>query len=185
MIWGSASPPMAPTRWVSPPGAVVTSMGERVWGGRRPGPTSAGWPSMSEKPTPRLWRKTPVVGSTRWEPKSRALDCVSEIPRPSASMAHRCVVSPWPIRATAGPVVPPAGRDVRRSHPVGTDSAHRRRPGGPDGAVRRPRRRRRAPRGGRGRRRATTRPGGGPSAGRRDRCRAPMPAATWTPASVR
>ena len=64
---------------------------------------------MSEKPTPRLWRKTPVVGSTRWEPKSRALDCVSEIPRPSASRAQRCVVSPSPIRATAGPVVPRPG----------------------------------------------------------------------------
>ena len=90
-------------------------MGERVCGGRRPGATSAGWPGTSEKPTPRLCRKTPVVGSTRCEPKSSALDCVSDTPRPSASCAHRCVVSPSPRRATSrGRPVPrrPAPRRV-------------------------------------------------------------------------
>ena len=108
MICGCASPPMAPTRCVSAPPSVVTSMGERVCGGRRPGATSAGWPAASEKPTPRLCRKTPVAGSTRCEPKSSALDCVNETPSPSASSAHRCVVSPSASRATAGPgpVVP-------------------------------------------------------------------------------
>ena len=91
-------------------------MGERVCGGRRPGATSAGWPGTSEKPTPRLCRKTPVVGSTRCEPKSSALDWVSETPRPSASMAQRCVVSPSPRRATSGPRAC-RGRARRRAAP--------------------------------------------------------------------
>ena len=109
MICGCASPPMAPTRCVRAPPPAVTSIGERVWGGRRPGPTLAGWPSTREKPTPRLCRNTPVEGSIRCEPKSSALDCVKEMPRPSASMAHRCVVSPSASRVTAGPVVPCPG----------------------------------------------------------------------------
>ena len=56
-----------------------------------------------------------MVGSTRCDPKSSALDCVSEIPRPSASCAHRCVVSPSPRRATSGPAVPGPAR--RRAAP--------------------------------------------------------------------
>ena len=146
MICGWASPPMAPTRCVSAPSAPVTSMGERVCGGRRPGATSAGWPGTSEKPTPRLCRKTPVAGSTRCDPKSSALDCVSETPRPSASCAHRCVVSPSPRRATSG-----GGRCRwrRRATSGGATSVcvhrgPRRRPGARDRGARRRRRRRRA-----------------------------------------
>ena len=63
------------------PRAVVTSMGERVWGGRRPGPTSAGWPVVE-----RETRRPGCAGRCRWsaprrcDPKSSAFDWVSETP---------------------------------------------------------------------------------------------------------
>ena len=77
-----------------PSGRVTRAGDKRVGRTPAPGPYSAGCPGSREKPTPRLWRKTPVSPATRWAPKSRALDWVSEIPRPSASTAHRWVVSP-------------------------------------------------------------------------------------------
>ncbi len=47
----------------------VTSAGASVCGGRRPGASSAGWPASRLKPMPRLWRNTPVPGTTRWQPQ--------------------------------------------------------------------------------------------------------------------
>ena len=58
--------------------------GVRVWGGRRPGAYSAGWPSSTEKPSPRLCRLMPVDGSKRWLPKPEAFDWMSETPDPVA-----------------------------------------------------------------------------------------------------
>ncbi len=93
-------------------------MGERVCGGRRPGATSAGWPGTSEKPTPAIVQEDPGRGPTRWEPKSSALDCVSEMPRPSASM--RAQVRGVPVAQAGrrrGPIVP-RGRARRRAAPA-------------------------------------------------------------------
>ena len=68
-IWGWESPPMVPSTARSEPSGRVTSAGDSVCGGRRPGPSSAGWPGARRKPMPRSWRKIPVAGSTRWAPQ--------------------------------------------------------------------------------------------------------------------
>ena len=80
---------MVPTVAVSAPCSVVTRSGQRVWGGRRPGPYSAGWPSSRLKPRPRLWRLMPEPGSTSQLPKPAALDWMSETAIRSSSTAHR------------------------------------------------------------------------------------------------
>ena len=136
-------------------------------GGRRPGASSAGWPGYEREARRRGCggtRRSP--GSTRCEPKSSALDCVSDTPSPSASSAHRCVVSPSPRRATPAP--PGAPWPGRTSGGAARGAVHPGRGGGQAflveerGAVGTVEEHRR---GGRGPRRATTRPAGAPSAG--------------------
>ena len=63
-----------------PPRSPASGRGCGAAGG--PGPTSAGWPSTSEKPTPRLCRKMPVDGSNRCEPKSERVGLGQRHPEP-------------------------------------------------------------------------------------------------------
>ena len=72
----------------------VAIAGHRVCGGRRPGRSSAGWPSRRLNPRPRSWRLMPVVGSTSHDPKPDALDWIRLTAVPPASAVHRYVVSP-------------------------------------------------------------------------------------------
>ena len=87
----------------------MTSMGERVCGGRRPGRHLGRMAGDEGEADAAVVQEDAGGGLDEVEPKSSALDCVSETPRPSASSAHRCVVSPSPMRATSGAGVPPPG----------------------------------------------------------------------------
>ena len=87
--WGCESPPIVPSTARSSPPGPVTSAGERVCGGRRPGPYSAGWPGRRENPMPRLWSSTPVPGTATWLPKPDAFDWIRLTALPSPSAVHR------------------------------------------------------------------------------------------------
>ena len=112
-ICGCVSPPMVPMTARRPPSGRVTTAGARVWGGRRPGPYSAGWPGSSEKPMPRLCSPMPVAGSKSSEPNPDALDWISDTPMRSRSTAHRYIVSPAP-RALAGAPARAGSTSARR-----------------------------------------------------------------------
>ncbi len=92
-ICGCASPPIVPNTAASSPSRVAIA-GHSVWGGRRPGRSSAGWPSCRLNPSPRSCRLMPVVGSTSHEPNPAALDWMRLTAVPPASAVHRYVVSP-------------------------------------------------------------------------------------------
>ena len=70
-IWGCESPPMVPSTARSEPSGRVTSAGASVWGGRRPGASSAGWPGAEAE------ADAPVVE----EDAGRRLDEVGAPPR--------------------------------------------------------------------------------------------------------
>ena len=119
MIWGCASPPMAPTRCVSAPGAVVTSMGERVWGGRRPGRDLGGMAldereahaAVVEEDARRrldeVGAEVEGVGLRERDPETVRVHGAQVRRVPLGDPGHR-----WARRALAG-------RDVRRRHPLG------------------------------------------------------------------
>ena len=93
-ICGCESPPIVPSTAASRPSRSVTIAGVSVCGGCLPGAYSAGCPSSTEKPSPRLCRLMPVDGSNRWLPKPEAFDWMSDTPTPSPSTTHSAVVSP-------------------------------------------------------------------------------------------
>ena len=175
-IWGCASPPMAPTRWLRRPVGRGDQHGGEGVGRSSPRP-DLGRVALDEREA-----HAPVVQ----EDAGRRLQEVrTEVERvrlgqarrrsPSPSMAQRWVVSPSPTRATEGPPVPPPGSHVgcggrsraeMRAAAASSRARVEQRP--PVGSVEEERR------AGRARRRARTRPSGGPSPGRR--ARLPRPA---------
>ena len=78
------------------------SPGTACAAGAGPGASSAGWPGWRLKPSPRLWRLMPVVGSTSHDPNPAALDWIRLTAMPLASAVHRYVVSPAASRRPAG-----------------------------------------------------------------------------------
>ena len=91
---GWASPPVGRARRRAAPSRVA-SAGTSVCGGRRPGVSSAGCPGAREKPSPRLCRLMPVVGSTSHEPKPEAFDWIRLTAQPA-------VVGRAQVRRVAG-----------------------------------------------------------------------------------
>ncbi len=73
MICGWASPPIVPMTAASEPSSRVAAIGSSVWGGRRPGANSAGWPGSQVEPDASVVEVDAGVRLDQMAPESRGV----------------------------------------------------------------------------------------------------------------
>ena len=122
---GWLSPPIVPSTAARSPAGVVTSSGERVCGGRRPGVELRGVARLQAEPDAPVVQEDAGAGDHEVAPPVGRVDWMRDTPVPSASVAHRWIVPPGAAGDTGEVRAAGSMAAAARAEPVQVESRAR------------------------------------------------------------